>query len=264
MFFRGRWVLITGASSGLGEAIARELAHRHGANLVIVARRAERLQALKEELEGSAGISVHTVVADLADIEQVDRAFTEATTGRSLYAAVLNAGITHFGNWDELDWDGFLRMQAVNNTSVVRMTSHLLPHLETEGQEGGVLLVASMAGLTPLAYQAMYSATKAFLVNFGASLHHEMWPRKVSVSTFVPGGIDTEMTSGKRFDSLRTWLMPVQECSREAINALQYRRYIHAPGLLYRWGGKLTRLLPQRFFTAQVAAQYRRSLQSNR
>jgi short-subunit dehydrogenase len=264
MFFRGRWVLITGASSGLGEAIARELAHRHGANLVIVARRAERLQALKEELEGAAGISVHTIAADLADIEQVDRVFTEATTGRSLYAAVLNAGITHFGNWDELGWDGFLRMQAVNNTSVVRMTTQLLPYLEKEGQEGGVLLVASMAGLTPLAYQAMYSATKAFLVNFGASLHHEMWPRKVSVSTFVPGGIDTEMTSGKRFDSLRTWLMPVQECAREAIDALQNRRYIHAPGLLYRWGGRLTRLLPQRFYTAQVAAQYRRSLQSNR
>ncbi len=264
MFFRGRWVLITGASSGLGEAIARELAHRHGANLVIVARRAERLDALKAELEAGAGVSVHTVVADLADLGQVDRVVTEAIEGRQLYAAVLNAGITHFGNWDELDWDGFLRMQAVNNTSVVRMATHLLPYFEQQAQQGGVLLVASMAGLTPLAYQAMYSATKAFLVHLGASLHHEMWPRQVSVSTFVPGGIDTEMTSGKRFNSLRTWMMPVQQCAREAIDALQNRRYIHAPGLLYRWGGKLTRLLPQRFFTGQVAAQYRRSLDVNR
>lgn len=264
MLFRGRWVLITGASSGLGEAMARELAHKHGANLVIVARRGERLEALRAELEGSAKVSVHVVAADLADIEQVDRAFADATNGRHLYAAILNAGVTHFGNWDELDWNGFLRMQAVNNTSVVRMVSHLLPYLEQQAQQGGVLLVASMAGLTPLAYQAMYSATKAFLVHLGASLHHEMWPRQVSVSTFVPGGIDTEMTSGKRFNALRTWMMPAAECAREGIDALQNRRYVHAPGLLYRWGGKLTRLLPQRFFTGQVAAQYRRSLEHNR
>lgn len=264
MFFRGRWVLITGASSGLGEAMARELALKHGANLVVVARRAERLVALKDELEAAAKVSVHVVVADLAEVEQVDRAFAEATDGRQLYAAILNAGITHFGNWDELDWNGFLRMQAVNNTSVARFVTLLLPYLEKQAQGGGVLLVASMAGLTPLPYQAMYSATKAFLVHLGASLHHEMWSRNVSVSTFVPGGIDTEMTSGKRFNALRTWMMPAAQCAREGIDALQNRRYVHAPGLLYRWGGKLTRLLPQRFFTSQVAAQYRRSLESNR
>ncbi len=264
MFFRGRWVLITGASSGLGEAMARELAHKHGANLVVVARRGERLEALKAELEAGAKVSVHVVVADLAEVDQVDRVFAEATTDRQLYAAVLNAGVTHFGNWDELDWTGFLRMQAVNNTSVTRLVTHLLPYFEQQNQSGGILLVASMAGLTPLAYQAMYSATKAFLVHLGASLHHEMWPRNVSVSTFVPGGIDTEMTSGKRFNSLRNWMMPAAECAREGIDALQYRRYVHAPGLLYRWGGMLTRLLPQRFFTGQVAAQYRRSLQTHR
>lgn len=264
MSFRGRWVLVTGASSGLGEAIARELAHKHGANLIIVARRAERLEALKKELEAATGVSVHPIETDLADIEQVDRMVREATEGRALYAAILNAGVTHFGNWDELNWEAFLRMQAVNNTSVVRMTTQLLPYLEQQGQEGGLLLVASMAGVTPLPYQAAYSATKAFLVHFGASLHHEMWPRSVSVSTFVPGGIDTEMTSGNRFNSLRGWMMPAQECAREAIDALQKRRYVHAPGLLYRWGGALTRLLPQRFFTAQVAAQYRRSLTENR
>lgn len=244
--------------------MARELAHKHGANLIVVARRGERLDALKAELEASAKVSVHAIVADLADLDQVDRAFEEAISGRELYAAVLNAGVTHFGNWDELGWDGFVRMQAVNNTSVTRLVMHLLPYLEKQSQAGGVLLVASMAGLTPLPYQAMYSATKAFLVHLGASLHHEMWSRNVSVSTFVPGGIDTEMTSGKRFNALRTWMMPVAECAREGIDALQNRRYVHAPGLLYRWGGKLTRLLPQRFFTGRVAAQYRRSLDANR
>jgi len=261
MDFRGRWVLVTGASSGLGEAMARQLAKRYGANLVVVARRADRLNALKAELEGSTGVTVHPIVADLAELGDVDRVLEEATNGRELYAAVLNAGITHFGSWDELDWSGFARMQAVNNTSVVRLVTHLLPMLERQGQQGGVLLVASMAGLTPLPYQAMYSATKAFLVHLGASLHHEMWPRQVSVSTFVPGGIATEMTEGKRFNALRSWLMPVEECAQEALETLRCRRYVHAPGLLYRWGGKLTRLLPQRMFVAGVAAQYRRSLE---
>lgn len=241
--------------------MARQLATRYGANLVVVARRADRLNALKQDLETSAGVSVHTIVADLAQMNDVDRALEEAIQGRELYAAVLNAGITHFGSWDELDWEGFARMQAVNNTSVVRLVTSLLPLFERQGQQGGLLLVASMAGLTPLPYQAMYSATKAFLVHLGAALHHEMWPRNVSVSTFVPGGIATEMTAGQRFNALRSWLMPVDECAREALETLRCRRYVHAPGLLYRWGGKLTRLLPQRLFVAGVAAQYRRSLE---
>lgn len=260
MQLRGRWVLLTGASSGLGKAMAVELAAAHGANLVLVARREERLRELGKDLEDEHGIQTAVVVADLTREEDARRTFEEATAGRVVHAAILNAGVTFMGHHDELDWEGFQRMLSLNVSSVVLLSSLLLPYLEAQADDGGLLIVSSLAGLTPVAYQSAYSGTKAFLVNYGCSLHHEMKGRGVTVSTFAPGGIDTEMTSGRRFDDLRGWLMPADVCAREAIRGLRKRRYLHVPGLLYRWGSVLMRLLPQSFFVGRVAAQYRHSL----
>ncbi|HEU4577964.1 MAG TPA: SDR family oxidoreductase [Polyangiaceae bacterium] len=264
MDLTSRWILITGASSGLGRELARVLARDHGANLVVVARRRERLDELANELETNHGVSVRALTADLAQIDQVDRVFSEATQDTPLYGAILNAGVTHFGKWDELAWAEFERMHALNVTSVVRMTTHLLPYLEKRKEQGGLMLVSSMAGLVPVPYQTAYSATKAFLVHFGCGLHHEMEPRGVSVTTFVPGGIQTEMTQGAAFNDLRSWLMPVERCARDAVRAFRDREYVYSPGFVYRWGSAVTRLLPQRFFIGRVAEQYRRSLERNR
>jgi short-subunit dehydrogenase len=261
---KNRWVLVTGASSGLGREMARVLTRDHGANLIIVARREERLLELAAELQTQHGVSVRVVAADLSEAEQADRVFTEATRDCELYGAILNAGVTHFGNWDELSWEDYQRMQALNVTSVVRLSTLLLPYLEKRGEHGGLMLVASMAGLMPIPYQTAYSATKAFLVNFGCGLHHEMLPRGVSVTTFVPGGIVTEMTDGDRFNDLRGWLMPVDRCAREAVRAFRERAYLHSPGMMMRLGSVVQRLLPQRFFIARLAGQYRRSLERNR
>jgi len=260
MNFRGRWVVVTGASSGLGREIARVLAVDHGANLVLVARRAPRLDELKSELEETARVAVHTIVADLSNPEDMERVFHEATAGRAIYGVVLNAGVTHFGSFDELSWADFQAMLATNVTSVVRLTTLFLPYLETRNEGGGILLVASMAGLVPVPYQTAYSGTKAFLVNFGRGLHHELEGRSVSVTTFAPGAIATEMTAGERFIPLRGWLMPVEPCAREAVRAFVARREIHLPGLTNRLGSVLIRLLPQRFVTARMAATYRSAL----
>jgi uncharacterized protein len=261
---RGRSVLVTGASSGLGREMARVLARDYGAHLIVVARRKERLAELATELGAIPGASVRVVAADLCHPEQADLVFQEATRDAPLYGAILNAGTTHFGNWDELSWEDFQRMQALNVTSVVRLTTLILPYLEQRKENGGLMIVASMAGLMPIPYQTAYSATKAFLVNFGCGLHHEMQPRGVSVTTFVPGGIRTEMTDGQRFNDLRSWLMPVDKCAREAVRAFRDRAYVHSPGVVYRLGSVVTRLLPQRLFIARLADQYRRSLERNR
>lgn len=261
---RKRWVLITGASSGLGREMARVLARDHGANLVIVARRQDRLLELASELEQGHGVSVVAVTADLSRDGEAERVFLEASRERDLIGAILNAGVTHFGKWDELSWEEFQRMHALNVTSTVRLITLLLPYLEQRRENGGLLLVSSMAGLMPIPYQTAYSATKGFLVNFGCGLHHEMLPRGVSVTTFVPGGIQTEMTDGIRFNDLRGWLMPVDRCADEAIRAFKSRAYLHSPGVVYRLGSVVSRLLPQRFFVGRVAEQYRRSLERNR
>ncbi len=259
MNFRNKWVLVTGASSGLGLHIAELLGKTHGAKVVLVARRRDRLEALAASLEESK-VETAIVVADLSKLDQVDRAFEEATAGRTLYGAVLNAGVTHFGRYEELSWDRFEQMLATNVTAVVRLTTKLIPHIEASGEHGGIMIVSSMAGLTPVPYQTAYSGTKAFLVNYGTGLHHELKGRKVSMTTFVPGGIQTEMTSGERFVPLKSWLMPVDPCARDAVDAFRRRRYLRAPGLVNRFGGYFVRLLPQRFIVGQVAAQYRKAL----
>src|SRR6187397_1786285 len=100
--FRGRWVLVTGASSGLGLEMAKVLARGHGANLLIVARRQERLEALANELRSSAGVEVATSVADLSSLADVDRVIEEGTVNYPVYVAILNAGVTHFGRYEDL------------------------------------------------------------------------------------------------------------------------------------------------------------------
>ncbi|MGC4093830.1 MAG: SDR family NAD(P)-dependent oxidoreductase [Polyangiaceae bacterium] len=257
MQFRGRWVLLTGASSGLGQEMAKVLAERHGANLLIVARRSDRLQALKAELEHKARVQVTCVSADLSKLEDVDRVI-EAARQLELYAAILNAGVTHFGSHNSLSWEAFRQMLDTNVTAAVRFSTALIPELEKRG--GGLMLVSSMAGIHPVPYQTAYSATKAFLVHYGAGLWHELQGRNVSVTTYAPSGVVTEMTAGENFNPLRKWLMPVTQAAEEGLEAFRLRKYVHIPGLANRVGSVFARMLPQRLTTGIVAAQYRNAL----
>ena len=259
--FRGRWVLVTGASSGLGWEMAKILARSHGANLLVVARRSERLEALRQELADTR-VEIVTCTADLSKLEDVDRVIEAATVQHPVYAAILNAGVTHFGRYEELEWDAFQAMLATNVTSVVRMTTALIPTLEKQG--GGLMLVSSMAGIHPVPYQTAYSATKAFLVHFGCGLWHELAGRNVSITTYAPSGVVTEMTGGKNFIPLRKWLMPIGPAALEGIEAFRRRRYVHVPGLANRVGSVFARMLPAQFTTGLVAAQYRNALRKQR
>src|SRR6201995_4243358 len=126
--FKNKWVLVTGASSGLGEEMARQLALQHGANLILLARRKEKLEKLKAELEQA--VKVKIIVADLSKLEEVDRAADEALKDGNLYAAILNAGITYFGPHKDLDWDYFQTMLQTNVVGVTRMTNRLVDHFE--------------------------------------------------------------------------------------------------------------------------------------
>jgi short-subunit dehydrogenase len=260
MQLRGRWVLVTGASAGLGHAFASRLAHHYGAHLVLVARRKDRLEALARDLTEKAKVEVVVLAADLSKIEEVDRVVREAQAGRQLSAAILNAGVTHFGKYQELPWADFQTMLHTNVSAVVRMTTELIPHLEGDPQGGGLLIVSSMTGITPTPYQTAYSATKAFLVHFGLGMWHELRGRNVSITTYAPAGIQTDMTAGDKFNGLRGWLAGVDDVSREGLEALRLRRFLAIPGTTNRVGDLLIRLLPRRFVTGRLAATYRGAL----
>jgi short-subunit dehydrogenase len=258
MELRGRWVLVTGASSGLGREMAKILAVRYGAHLLIVARREDRLLELKAELEQSAGVKLDICVADLSKLEDVDRVIEVATKGRALFGAILNAGVTHFGPYADLQWDSFRNMFDINVTATVRLATALIPRLEEQG--GGLMIVSSMAGIFPVPFQTHYSATKAFLVHFGVGLWHELAGRNVSVTTYAPSGVVSEMTAGENFTPLRRWLMPVEQAASEGVEAFRTRKYLHISGFANRVGSAFARLLPQRLTTTLVAAQYRNAL----
>jgi short-subunit dehydrogenase len=261
MDFRDRWVLVTGASSGLGRELARQLAREHGANLILLARRRDRLEELRVELEHAARVKVIPLVADLSDSRDVTRALDEILAGPPIYAAILNAAVTHFGPQAELDAQTFDAMLSTNVTSVVKFATALIPRILNDRPGGGILFVASMAGLQPVPYQSAYSGTKAFMIHFACGLWHELRRKPISITIFAPGGIVTEMTAGKSFAPLSGFLMPASQCARAGLAAFRRRDYLYVSGFSNRLGIALGRLLPRRFVTALVARTYRRALE---
>jgi short-subunit dehydrogenase len=259
MDFRGKWVFVTGASAGLGREFARQLAVDHGANLVISARRLQKLEELKAELEPK-GVQVVCVTGDMSKRDDVDRVIQEATAGRHLYGAVLNAGATHFGHHHHLPWDDFLSMLQLNVTSNVRMATELVAHMKGHRLGGGLMLVSSMSGMMPVPYQSAYSGTKAFLNSFGTALAHELEGHPLSMTVFAPGGIATEMTSGERFSTLRSWLAPVGETARAALKAMKNREHLAVPGFMNQLGMFAFRFVPRKFAMGQLASTYRKAL----
>lgn len=264
MDFRGRWVLVTGASSGLGREMAVQLARRHGAHLVLVARRAATLEALAAELRRDAGVQCAVIAADLSRDEEVVRVFAEATAGRDIYAAILNAGITHFGSHLELDWAGFQQLLATNVSAVVRLATLFAPYFVGKGQGGGMLFVSSMAGFLPVPYQAAYAGSKAFVSNFALSLQQELNEKNVTLTLFAPGGISTAMThdSALRHFEDTGLLQSAEDCAAEALDALRARRPLHVPGSMNRLQLFVTRFAPRTLVGAVTRTAYRKALKA--
>lgn len=262
--FEGKWILITGASSGLGKEMAIQLASRYKANLILVARRKDALEQLKTLLEKSYGVRVELLPADLGDEASVLRVAETVTRRGDLYGAILNAGITYFGPHLDMGDDEFHRLIQVNLIGVSLLTSRLVRYFEQSGREGGLMLVSSMAGFMPTPYQAVYSGTKGYLIQFANALLLELRNRSFSITVFAPGGIATEMTSGESFSDLRSWLMPVEQAASLALNAFRLRKYNYVPGFINQVGYVLSRILPRKFMVGQLAKTYGKALDKQR
>lgn len=182
--FKNKTVLVTGASGGIGEAFARELARR-GARLVLVARSEDKLQKLAAEL-GNA----HAFALDLGLSGSAQRIADElGRLGLELDVLVNNAGFGLHGRFDELALEAQRAEIDLNVTALFELTRLLLPSIER--RQGGVILVASVAAYLPTPYMAVYGATKAFVLSFGEALWAEYRERGVRVLTLSPGQTDT-------------------------------------------------------------------------
>ncbi|GIK77265.1 MAG: SDR family NAD(P)-dependent oxidoreductase [Acidobacteria bacterium] len=183
-----RVFLVTGASSGIGEAAARRLAHEPGATLVLVARREERLRALAESLPAPAT----RVAADLTDDDAPARiaAHVEDHHGR-LDLLVNNAGASWRGGFADAGWENVARTMEVNFNAVVRLTEALLPLLRRSAPSA-IVNVASTAGRVSRPGAGAYSASKYALIGWSDSLHAEERVHGVHVGLVMPGFIATE------------------------------------------------------------------------
>jgi len=260
----GKYTLVTGASSGLGLEMARIVARDHRGHLVLVARRLDRLEALATELRAAYGVEVECIQADMTRREDVTRTFEEATRGRVIHAAILNAGVTYFGRGLEHGFEDFSAMLATNVTSVVWLTQRFAQHILTESPGGGVMIVSSVAGTTATPFQAAYSGTKAFLNNFGMALGEELVGEPVSVTVFVPGGIATEMGersgTARKFKKGDVGMMDADVCARRAVRGLLRRERFVIPGALNVLNDLLLRFTPRGLASAMAARIYRDAL----
>jgi short-subunit dehydrogenase len=230
--------LITGASSGIGADLARDLAGR-GHGVVLVARRAERLEALAEELRTQHGIRAEALACDLTDPAQRD-ALPGRVADLELTVDILvnNAGYGSAGQFADLDLAAETDMVRLNCEAVVALSGAYAPQMAERGR-GAILVVASSAGMQPIPGQATYAASKAFALSFAEALHTELGPRGVSVTALCPGPIDTEFAERAGMEDAfaqvpRFARVSSEECARAAIAGLDRGRRVVVPGLPIR------------------------------
>jgi len=197
-FFEGCTVLITGASSGLGAEFARQLAPTARV-LVLVARRMDRLEALRDELLAQHGkLAVHIYGADLAQ-EGQRNALAAWLPGQNLRVDFLvnNAGLGDHGEFLTSDWDRVRVMLDTNISALTHLTHLLLPSM-TNGGRAAILNVSSVASFFPLPNLAVYAATKAYVTSLSEALAIELRPHGITVTALCPGPVPTEFTAVAR------------------------------------------------------------------
>lgn len=194
--FRERYgptALVTGASSGIGLAMAEELADR-GFNLVLTARRTDRLDALAQRLHSSHATRTRVIGADLADPKAPAHILAE-TADEDIGLVVSNAGFNIKGPFEAQNASDMARMLTVNCHSPMQLAHGFVPRLKARGR-GGLVLTASVEGLIGCPYSTAYSASKALVVSLGEGLWGEMQGTGVDVLTLCPGATETEATAG--------------------------------------------------------------------
>ncbi|WP_335988968.1 SDR family NAD(P)-dependent oxidoreductase [Glycomyces sp. MUSA5-2] len=217
----GSWALVTGASSGIGAAFARQLAGR-GMHVAVVARSRDRLEALAAELRESCGVEALVVAEDLAVPDAADRV-AAAVAGIEVEVLVNNAGIGTFGRDVSIGADYSRDTAMVNVVAVTGLVKRFLPGMVERGR-GSVVNVASMAGFQAQPYMALYAATKAFVVNYSLGLWAETRGSGVKVLAVCPGPVDTgfPIANGIKYDRRRLgWLLADPEkIARQSLRAL--------------------------------------------
>jgi short-subunit dehydrogenase len=241
--FNRKWALVTGASAGIGVALARELA-AHGAKLILTARRRERLESVAAELTGK-GTEVRIVTADLNDPAAAQQIF-DATEGAGLTVDILinNAGLGLYGAFTQSDLGQELGQVRVNCESMVRLTRLFVPRM-VERRRGWVMILASTASFQPVPYLSTYAATKAFDRMFALGIAAEVARFGVKVTALCPGPTESEFFDVAHASVFKgRGIQSAEDVARLGIHALARGQRTIIPYFAGRFTALLVRLLP--------------------
>jgi hypothetical protein len=252
----GKWALITGASAGIGKALAQELA-RGGTNLVLTARRRDRLEELAQQLAAAHKIQTSVFVADLAQADASEKIF-QFTKEQAIEIELLinNAGFGAYGEFQSVDPRKLTDMVQVNCSAVVHLTRLYLPGMVSR-RRGDVLIVASTASFQSVPYISTYAATKAFDLLFAEGLAEEMKPHGVRVCALCPGSTESEfaeVAGQTHIAATRANRETAEKVARTGLRALASGKSYVISGL-GNYLGVLGQRLVSRRFVARIAAR---------
>ncbi|MFI5323636.1 MAG: SDR family NAD(P)-dependent oxidoreductase [Thermodesulfobacteriota bacterium] len=247
-------VLITGASSGIGLELARLFA-ADNSNLVLVARREDRLRALADELKSEFGVDVFILPKDLSQKNAPKEIFdTLGKEGIQIDVVVNNAGFGSRGSVADLDTDMQIDMIQVNAVALTHLTRLFLPGIIERGR-GGILNVGSLAGFQPGPNLAVYYATKAYVLSFTEALAEEIKNPNIKITCLAPGPVRTEFGSKSELDDsllFKLSLMDVEPVVKTGYEGFRNGKVIVIPGYKQKIILFLLRFTP-RFLVRKIA-----------
>jgi len=255
--WKGKWALVTGASAGIGKALAAALAEG-GANLVLTARREERLRTIAQQLSREHRVRSEIFVADLAE-PAAPKAVYQFTLQKGLAIDLLvnNAGFGQYGEFHKADSDRLLQMIQVNCSAVLQLTRLFVPAMVAR-QSGDVLIVASTAAFQAVPYISTYAATKVFDLFFAEGLAEELRPYGIRVSALCPGTTTSEFHEVAGHPSRSKGREQSAEVvARNGLKALAAGKSYVISGLANYLGAHGERLVPRRFVTRVAAKMFR-------
>ena len=252
----GKWALITGASAGIGVAFANQLASE-GTNLVLTARRQDRLEALARRLESANGIRTEVLAADLAQPAAPGQifAFTEQK-GIEVDLLINNAGFGQYGELPTVETQRLVDMVQVNCVAVVHLTRLYLAEM-VKRKRGDVLILASTASFQAVPYISTYAATKAFDLLFAEGLAEEMKPYGIRVCALCPGSTESEFHAVAGQEEYSKQPETAEKVARSGLEALAQGKSSIISGLGNYLGAQSQRLVPRRLVTRIAASMFR-------
>jgi len=257
-----RTALITGASSGIGEAFAKALAAK-GLDLILVARSEDKLTALAKQLAEVHSRRVEVVTADLSLAGSAAKVHTAAEAlGMPVDLLINNAGFGTVGAFHKIEPERERQEVLLNAAAVVDMAHAFLPAMLEQGR-GGIINVASMAAFQPLPYMSVYAATKAFVLSFSQGLRGEVRGKGIKVLCVCPGPVDTPFFEATGNDRLRSTvpkatMMTVEGVVQASFRAFKAGRSTVVPGMANKVLAAGTRLVPRDVLASMTARVMKR------